>query len=172
MGQSEGMKNKSNIFLVSGLAFAILFGILILTVFYNENGQDSQGEDNLINSSAEPETDPRIDMTKAACTGYSSNTIIKEYGNWSKAIYYDHDNWDSLSPRDLYFDQYWAQNGGPVTGAGFDSCLGGISLWWDPDIPVNETVMDEIYSRFCDRAKENGMEEPYLTFIPGKLIPD
>jgi len=117
-------------------------------------------------------TDPRIDKTKAACTGYSSNTILKEYGNWSKKIYYDHDSWNAICPQETIFDTYGASNGGPITGAGFDSCLGGISLWWDPDIPVNETVMDEIYLLFYDRAKENGMEEPYLTFIPGKLTLD
>lgn len=115
--------------------------------------------------------DSGIDSTKAACPGYNP-TILKEYGNWSERIYYDHDDWETFRPPDEDFDQYWLVDGGPVAGCGFDSCLGGISVWWDPDIPINETVMDEVYSLFAERAKTNGMEEPYLTFIPGKLIPD
>jgi hypothetical protein len=162
---------KNQLFLLSGLIFAVLLGVLIITVFCNDNDQGVPGEDTLINSSNEPEADPRIDKTRTACKDYYNPTILKEYGNWSKRTYYDRDDWKSLRPQDIDFDKYWAPEG-PITGGGPDSCIGGIFLWWDPDIPVNETVMDEIYSRFCDRAKETGMEEPYLKFIPGKLIPD
>lgn len=154
------MEKKTTILFLSGLIFAALLGVLIITVFCDNN---SQGV---------PEADPRIDVTKIECTGYSNMTILKEYGNWSKAIYYDHDNWDTISPQDIYFDKYRASNGGPVTGCGINHCFGGICIWWDPDIPINETVMDEIYSLFCDRAKETGMEEPYLIFVPQKLYPD
>lgn len=162
---------KTTILFLSGLICASLLGVLIITLFCNGTGQGAPEEENLINGSNEPEVNPRIDMTRTACKDYYNPEILKEYGNWSKKIYYDRDSWKALRPDDIDFDKYWAP-GGPITGGGPDSCTGGFFLWWDPDIPVNETVMDEIYSLFCARAKETGMEEPYLKFTPGKLISD
>ncbi|WOF16475.1 hypothetical protein F1737_07055 [Methanoplanus sp. FWC-SCC4] len=169
------MKKNSTIFLASVLICAALFGIFIITISYSQNNSSAHAEDSLINDSKKSETDPRIDKTKKTCVSYynSNLTILKEYGNWSERTYYEYESWNAIRPPHYDFDKYWwASKGGPVNGYGPDSCLGGISVWWDPDIPVNETIMDEVYSLFADSAKAAGMKEPYLTFIPGKLYPD
>ena len=89
---------KSTIFLLSVLIFAILLVAVIMTIIYGETGRDVPDGDNLINITKQPEMDPRIDLTKPGCTGYSSQKILKEYGNWSKIIYYDRDNWNLIRP--------------------------------------------------------------------------
>jgi hypothetical protein len=100
--------------------------------------------------------------------------IIKEYGNESNKIYYDEETWNAIggavAPYFTNNSRYWAYNGGIITGWGPDYCVGGISVCLDPEAPVNETMMDEIYSVFSESAKVQGMDEPYLIFIPVSAI--
>jgi hypothetical protein len=144
-------------------------------IFYYSNLPDRPGEIFIkgdYNESGVPT--PTQKMYTCHPEEFPDIPIIKEYGNESNKIYYDEETWNAIgSAVAPYFtnnSRYWAYNGGIITGWGPDYCVGGISVCLEPEKPVNETMMDEIYSVFSESAKVQGMDEPYLIFIPVSAV--
>jgi hypothetical protein len=59
--------------------------------------------------------------------------------------------------------------GGPLIGFGIDY-KGYISLMWNEECELNDTMMEEIYSVINEAGKKHGIEDIQAGFLPSSGI--
>lgn len=89
------------------------------------------------------------------------NSCIKFYGNISCGTEHLEEVLDECEPE---LSKLMGTKGGPLIGFGIDY-KGYISLMWNEELEVNETMMDEIYSVIDETGKNAGIDNIPVGFL-------
>ncbi|GAB7016260.1 hypothetical protein [Methanogenium cariaci] len=93
-----------------------------------------------------------------------SVVIIRKYGNFSQDDYNIYEVMpEAINLSRAELSEYMGLEGGPLVGYGL-YYEGYIEVWWDKDIPVNESTMDRIYSVWNKNGKLAGAEDIPVVF--------
>lgn len=103
--------------------------------------------------------------------------ILADYGDKNETFAVDRSSGASFDPDKFTeeiqedMDPYLYPNG-PVTGYGYDF-TGSIAVMYNPDSPVNRTLMDEIYTNISAKGKNHGFNAIPCHFVAiGVVKPD